>query len=147
MFMIRLREISPRASRHPAPFFRGRLDNGLTVLVKPIHTLPIVAVDTWVAVGAAHEPPGIEGMSHFLEHMFFKGTANRSLGEMDALVKEMGGYNNAATSLEATHYFIVAPSAHFETALDLLADGLQGLTLPAAELAREREVVKEEINR
>jgi zinc protease len=126
---------------------RGALENGLTILVKSIHTLPIVAVDAWVGVGAAHEPPGLEGISHFLEHMFFKGTSTHPLGEMDALVKEMGGYNNAATSLETTHYFMVAPSAHFELALGLLADGLQGLTLPGPELDREREVVKEEINR
>ena len=139
--------IEAACGRHPAPFYRARLENGLTVLVKPIHALPVVAVDAWVGVGAAHEPPGLEGISHFLEHMFFKGTLLHALGEMDALVKEMGGYNNAATSLEYTHYFIVAPSPHFELALGLLADGLQNLALPPEELAREREVVKEEINR
>jgi predicted Zn-dependent peptidase len=106
-----------------------------------------VAVDVWVGVGAAHEPEGLEGISHFLEHMFFKGTSRYPVGEMDGLVKEMGGYNNAATSLENTHYFIVAPSRHFELALNLLADHLRDLTLPEEELNREREVVKEEINR
>ncbi|MFN2431711.1 MAG: M16 family metallopeptidase [Gemmatimonadota bacterium] len=145
--MSDLREIRVPGDRHPAPFLRTRLENGLTLLVKPIRTLPLVAVDAWVGVGAAHEPEGLEGVAHFLEHMFFKGTPRHPVGEMDALVKEMGGYNNAATSLENTHYFIVAPSPHFELALGLLADHLQDLALPAAELAREREVVKEEINR
>jgi zinc protease len=140
--LIRLAE-----DRHPAPFYRTRLPNELTVLVKPTSSLPVVAVDAWVGVGAAHEPQGLEGISHFLEHMFFKGTRRRPLGEMDALVKEMGGYNNASTSLECTHYFIVAPSIHFELALELLADGLQDPALPLEELSREREVVKEEINR
>jgi zinc protease len=145
--MSDLRLIRLAENRHPAPFHRAVLENGLTVLVKPIRFLPIVAVDAWVGVGAAHEPEGLEGISHFLEHMFFKGTPTHPVGDMDALVKEMGGYNNAATSLESTHYFIVAPSNHFELALGLVADGLQNLALPAEELAREREVVKEEINR
>lgn len=145
--MNELREIRVPGDRHPAPFLRATLESGLTLLVKPIRTLPIVAVDAWVGVGAAHEPAGLEGVAHFLEHMFFKGTPSHPVGEMDARVKEMGGYNNAATSLETTHYFIVAPSRHFELALGLLADHLQDLALPAEELAREREVVKEEINR
>ena len=145
--MNELREIRVARDRHPAPFYRAILENGLTLIVKPSASLPVVAVDTWVGVGAAHEPAGLEGISHFLEHMFFKGTAARPAGEMDALVKEMGGYNNAATSLETTHYFIVAPSRHFELALGLLADALQNPALPSDELEREREVVKEEINR
>ncbi|MBA2565945.1 MAG: insulinase family protein [Gemmatimonadetes bacterium] len=142
-----LREVRVAGDRHPAPFLRATLPGGLTLIVKPIRALPIVAVDAWVGVGAAHEPPGVEGIAHFLEHMFFKGTPAHPLGEMDGMVKNMGGYNNAATSLENTHYFIVAPSPHWETALALLADGLQNLALPGEELAREREVVKEEINR
>ncbi len=145
--MSRLTEIRVPGDRHPAPFRRAVLENGLTLLVKPTPALPIVAVDVWVGVGAAHEPEGLEGIAHFLEHMFFKGTSRYPVGEMDGLVKEMGGYNNAATSLENTHYFIVAPSRHFELALTLLADHMQDLTLPQDELDREREVVKEEINR
>ena len=145
--MSELRQIRPPGAPHPSPFLRARLPSGLTVLVKPIRTQPIVAVDAWVGVGAAHEPDGLEGIAHFLEHMFFKGTPTCPAGEMDERVKEIGGYNNAATSLENTHYFIVAPSPHFDTALGLLADHLQDLALPADDLAREREVVKEEINR
>jgi predicted Zn-dependent peptidase len=145
--MSELAEIRVPGDRHPAPFHRAVLDNGLTVLIKPTTALPIVAVDIWVGVGAAHEEEGLEGASHFLEHMFFKGTERHPVGEMDAIVKEMGGYNNAATSLENTHYFIVAPSRHFGRALGLLADHVQDLALPSAELNREREVVKEEINR
>ena len=142
-----LREVRVAGDRHPAPFVRARLESGLIVLVKPIRALPVVAVDAWVGVGAGHEPEGLEGVAHFLEHMFFKGTPTHPVGDMDGLVKEMGGYNNAATSLENTHYFIVAPAPHFEMALGLLADHLQNLTLPTEELDREREVVKEEINR
>ena len=145
--MSELQEIHVPAGPHPSPFLRARLPEGLTLLVKPVRTLPLVAVDAWVGVGAAHEPQGQEGIAHFLEHMFFKGTPAHPVGEMDALVKEMGGYNNAATSLENTHYFIVSPSPRFETALGLLADALGNLALPEPELDREREVVKEEIRR
>jgi zinc protease len=142
-----LHEIRLPGDPHPSPFLRARLPGGLTLLVKPVRTLPLVAVDAWIGVGAAHEPAGQEGLAHFLEHMFFKGTPAHPVGDMDALVKEMGGYNNAATSLENTHYFIVAPSPRFETALGLLADALGSLALPEPELDREREVVKEEIRR
>ncbi|MFN2382670.1 MAG: M16 family metallopeptidase, partial [Gemmatimonadota bacterium] len=96
------------------------------------------------AVGERDE---VAGISHFLEHMFFKGTTRHPLGAMDRLVKEMGGYNNAATSMEYTHYYIVAPAEHAVLALDLLTDHLTDPALPPDELERERQVVKEEIRR
>lgn len=129
----------------PAPFARGRLDNGARVLVRENRAMPLVAVDCWLSVGTLGEPAEIVGVSHFLEHMFFKGTPRYPVGAMDRLVKGMGGYNNAATSMEYTHYYIVAPAEHVSTAIDLLADHLSEPSLPAAELERERQVVKEEI--
>ncbi|MDX1624314.1 MAG: pitrilysin family protein [Gemmatimonadota bacterium] len=131
----------------PAPFARARLDNGARVLVRENRAMPLVAVDCWLSVGTLGEPAGIVGVSHFLEHMFFKGTERFPTGEMDRIVKGLGGYNNAATSMEYTHYYIVAPSEHFETVLELLADHLERPALPADELVRERQVVKEEIRR
>ncbi|MGH7572291.1 MAG: M16 family metallopeptidase [Gemmatimonadota bacterium] len=131
----------------PAPFVRAELGNGLRILIRENRSVPLVAVDCWVAVGALHETDEHAGISHFLEHMFFKGTERYPVGSMDRLVKAMGGYNNAATSLEFTHYYIVAPSEHFEVALDLLADHLRNPAFPEAELERERGVVKEEIRR
>jgi zinc protease len=131
----------------PAPFDRAQLDNGARVLVRANRAQPIVAVDLWLAVGSVDEADEHVGISHFLEHMFFKGTERFPLGAMDRAVKEMGGYNNAATSLEFTHYFIVSPSEYFETSLELLTDHLLRLTLPPPELERERQVVKEEIRR
>ncbi|MCK5438632.1 MAG: insulinase family protein [Gemmatimonadetes bacterium] len=132
---------------NPAPFDRAQLDNGARVLVRANRAQPIVAVDLWLGVGAVDETDEHVGISHFLEHMFFKGTERFPLGAMDRLVKEMGGYNNAATSLEFTHYFIVSPSEYFETSLDLLTEHLLRPTLPPRELERERRVVKEEIRR
>ncbi|CAN5135795.1 pitrilysin family protein [soil metagenome] len=147
MIVPRLETVGRAGDLSPAPFVRAVLDNGLKVLVRPNPVVPIVAVDCWVAVGALHETDEHAGVSHFLEHMFFKGTERYPLGAMDRIVKEMGGYNNAATSMEFTHYYIVAPAEHFATALDLLADHLTNPALPATELERERQVVKEEIRR
>lgn len=126
---------------------RAVLGNGLRVLARENRSVPLVAVDCWLGVGALHESDEHVGISHFLEHMFFKGTERYPLGSMDRLVKAMGGYNNAATSLEFTHYYIVAPAESFEVALDLLVDHLRNPVLPEAELERERGVVKEEIRR
>lgn len=134
-------------SSSPAPFGRTVLDNGVRVLIRPSSALSIVAVDCWLEVGALHEDEAHEGISHFLEHMFFKGSGRYPLGAMDRRVKEMGGYNNAATSMEYTHYYIVAPKEEWITALDLLADHLVDPVFPASEIERERGVVKEEIRR
>lgn len=139
--------IGRKGDASPAPFLRAELENGLRVLARENRSVPLVAVDCWLGVGALHEPDEHVGISHFLEHMFFKGTERYPLGTMDRLVKAMGGYNNAATSLEFTHYYIVAPAEHFEVALDLLVDHLRNPAFPEAELERERGVVKEEIRR
>lgn len=147
MILPRLETVGRTGDPSPAPFERALLDNGLRVLVRHNPSLPLVAVDFWIAVGALGESDAHAGISHFLEHMFFKGTARHPLGSMDRIVKEMGGYNNAATSMEFTHYYIVAPSEHFETALDLLADHMTAPALPEPELERERQVVVEEIRR
>lgn len=101
----------------------------------------------WVGVGALHEPADRLGISHLLEHMFFKGTRRHPVGAIDRIVKGMGGYDNAATSMEFTHYYIVAPAEGFATAVDLLADHVTDPAFPADELERERQVVKEEIRR
>lgn len=147
MIAPRLERIGAAGDPAPAPFERARLDNGLTVLVRENRALPIVAVDCWLAVGAIDETDEHAGISHFLEHMFFKGTPRHPVGAMDRIVKQMGGYNNAATSMEYTHYYVVAPVEHLGTAIDLLVDHLVDPALPADELERERQVVKEEIRR
>lgn len=143
----RLTTVGQAGDPAPAPFDRAELENGTRILVRANRAQPIVAVDLWLGVGAVDEADEHVGISHFLEHMFFKGTERFPLGAMDRVVKEMGGYNNAATSLEFTHYFIVSPSEYFETSLDLLTDHLLRPTLPPPELERERQVVKEEIRR
>ncbi|CAN5786923.1 pitrilysin family protein [soil metagenome] len=144
---VKLEWIGGTGEPSPAPFARARLPNGVRLLIRPNAAIPVVAVDCWIGVGAIHETDEHAGISHFLEHMFFKGTRRFPLGAMDRMVKEMGGYNNAATSMEYTHYYIVVPAEHVWSAADLLADHLADPALPAEELERERVVVKEEIRR
>ena len=107
----------------------------------------MAAVDLWVATGAAREKPGEGGISHFLEHLFFKGTPKRPVGVMDREIKSLGGYNNAATSYDFTRYYVVLPSRHTNLALDILIDAFRNMAPPAEELERERQVVLEEIVR
>lgn len=130
-----------------APFHRAVLENGTTVIVKSNTRLPVVAMDCWVKTGTVNEQEETNGISHFYEHMFFKGTRKHPAGELDRLVKEMGGYNNAATSNEYTHYYIVLPGDLNERALELLADALYNGHFEDGDIDRERMVVKEEINR
>lgn len=129
------------------PYDRVTLDSGLRLIHKQVNSAPIVAVSIWVAAGGAHEKPELMGISHFLEHMFFKGTERHPVGKMDELVKSLGGYNNAATSYDYTEYYIVLPSEHFVEAYDVLADAFLNATLPEEEVEREREVIIEEISR
>jgi len=133
---------------HPLlPYQRHVLDNGMRIIIKEIHSAPIVAVDIWVGTGAADERMDEIGISHFLEHMFFKGTEKRAAGQMDLEIKGLGGYNNAATSYDYTHYYVVLPSEHYLKALDILSDALLHSTYPVEEIEREREVVLREIDR
>ncbi|MBI4530059.1 MAG: insulinase family protein [Candidatus Latescibacteria bacterium] len=130
-----------------SPFSRSVLPNGLTVLIKEVTTTPIVAVYFWVRVGSGYEPPELNGISHFFEHMFFKGTEKRRVGEMDRIVKELGGYNNAFTGLEYTAYYVVVPREGFSVAFDLLLDAMRHSVVDPEEIERERQVILEEINR
>lgn len=129
------------------PFTKRTLSNGLTVIVKEVHTVPIVAVYFWVRTGSFNESEENNGISHFFEHMFFKGTTKRGVGEMDRIIKELGGYNNALTSIEYTGYYVVVPSENFSTAFDVLYDAMVNSVFDPKEVDKERQVIKEEINR
>ncbi|MFH1007864.1 MAG: pitrilysin family protein [Candidatus Latescibacterota bacterium] len=122
------------------------LPNGLTIYVKEAHDTPIVAVYFWVRFGSANEPEELGGIAHFLEHMFFKGTKKRGMGEMDRAIKALGGVNNAFTEMEYTAYFVVVPSEHFATAFDILHDAMVDSVFDPEEIEKERQVVVEEIH-
>ena len=123
------------------------LDNGQTVIIQEVHSNPIVTVDTWIKTGSVNEDDKNNGVSHFLEHLFFKGTTNRAPGEFDKILESKGAITNAATSKDFTHYYITIPSNYFDLAMELHADMLLNPLVPRKELEKERKVVIEEISK
>ncbi len=121
------------------------LENGLTVVIRENHSSPVVAVQVWVKAGSTTEPEERAGMSHLLEHMAFKGTRRRGPGQIAREVEALGGQINAYTSFDQTVYHITISGRYLENALDILADTLGNSVFDAEELAREKEVVLEEL--
>jgi zinc protease len=129
------------------PTHERRLDNGLTVLVREDHSAPVVAVVTHVKAGYFDEPDRLVGISHVLEHMYFKGTERRSAGEIARETKAAGGYLNAGTIYDHTSYYTVLPAASLEHALDIQSDALQRSAIEDDELRRELLVIIQEAKR
>ncbi len=128
------------------PIERTILPNGLTLLVKRDNSAALASVQVWVKTGSIHEGDKLgAGLSHYLEHMLFKGTARRAGREISATVQAHGGYINAYTTFDRTVYYIDLPSEHTGVAIDILADAVLHSTLPADEVAREKEVILREI--
>src|SRR6478609_36225 len=124
---------------------RYQLDNGLTVVLQENHAAKVVAFQAWVAVGSADEPADLAGIAHVFEHMLFKGTARRGVGQIAQEVEAAGGEINAWTSFDQTVYHLVMASRFFDTGLDILADALQNSSFDPQELERELKVVLEEV--
>lgn len=123
------------------------LSNGLTVVHEAHHAAPVVAVQCWVKVGSADEREDEAGLAHLHEHMLFKGTGTRGPGEIAAAIEASGGHINAWTSFDQTVYHVVLASRFARMGFDVLSDALRRSTFDAGELAREIEVVCEEIKR
>jgi zinc protease len=128
---------------------REVLPNGLTVIVQPDRSAPVVAVVSHVRAGYFDEPDEWVGISHVLEHMYFKGTARRGPGELARETQALGGYCNAGTIYDKTVYYSVLPAAGggLARAVDLQADALMHAALDPDELAREIEVIIQEAKR
>ncbi len=126
---------------------RVRLGNGLTVLVRRDTSAPVAAVVTYVQAGYFDETDDVAGIAHVLEHMFFKGTPTRGVGEIAKATKANGGYLNAATIYDYTSYYAVLPRDGFAAGLEIQADAYANALIDAAELARELEVIIEEAKR
>ncbi|HEY0193456.1 MAG TPA: pitrilysin family protein, partial [Kofleriaceae bacterium] len=122
-----------------------RFDNGLTLHVAPGHAAPVAAVQAWVGVGSADEAPHELGMAHAVEHMLFKGSAGYGLGELTRGIERGGGDINAWTAFDHTVYHAVLGRDHVYTAIHALGDALIEPLVDRDELAREREVILEEI--
>lgn len=122
-----------------------QLDNGMIVATDRLDHVQSVALGTWVDVGARNETPDINGISHMLEHMAFKGTRRRSALQISEEIEAVGGQMNAYTSRENTAYYCKVLHEDQELAIDVIADILQHSTLDAKELERERQVILQEI--
>lgn len=130
-----------------ADFTVQKLSNGQMLIIQEVKNNPIVTIDTWVKTGSINETDANSGVSHFLEHLFFKGTKKHPAGEFDRILESKGAIINAGTSKDFTHYYITLPSEYFDTALELHADMLTNPQLPRKELEMERKVVLEEISK
>ncbi|MFA7255766.1 MAG: pitrilysin family protein [Candidatus Omnitrophota bacterium] len=121
------------------------LENGLRVLTVPMANRESAAVAIWVKAGGRYEPRKISGISHYLEHMMFKGTPTRNTRQIKEEVEGVGGVLNAFTGEEMTCYFAKLLKQYYPRALDVLSDMVLHSTIPADELAKERTVILEEI--
>jgi predicted Zn-dependent peptidase len=128
-------------------FKKTTLKNGLRIITVPQKGTQAVTVLVLVGTGSKYEKKEISGISHFLEHMYFKGTKKRpSVIAVAETLDKIGGVYNAFTSEEFTGYFAKVAASHFETALDWVSDIYLNSLLPKKEIGKERGVIIEEIN-
>ena len=123
------------------------LKNGMDVILAERHSAPVVAFQLWAKVGSADEKPDEAGLAHVCEHMLFKGTDKRAVGEIARDVEACGGDINAWTSFDETVYHFVLPSSEFDQGLDIISDAVQNSKMDPVELKLELSVILEEIRR
>ena len=124
---------------------RGTLANGVTLLCEPVDSTETCAIGFWFATGSRDEQRHERGLSHFLEHMLFKGTEHRSALEIALQIDRVGGNINAFTDREATCFYCTLPAVHAELAVDVLCDMVSSATLAEADIVKEKVVVSNEI--
>jgi predicted Zn-dependent peptidase len=125
---------------------RSTLPNGLRIVSEQLDGVPSVTVGIWVESGSRFEPPHLGGISHFLEHLLFKGTARRSAAQIAEEIDAVGGVLNAFTGKEYTCYYARVLAEHTGLATDLLADLFLNSRFDPEEIDRERSVVLQEIS-
>lgn len=133
-------------SRASAEVVTSTLANGMRVATSAMDGLESASLGVWVETGARHEAAAVNGVSHFLEHMAFKGTATRDAMAIASEIEAVGGHLNAYTSRENTAYYAKVLADDVPLAIDLIADILQNSTFDPAELERERDVIIQEIH-
>jgi zinc protease len=121
------------------------LDNGLQYILEQRKGTGVVAVQVWVKTGSRYEEQKIAGITHFIEHLIFKGTEKVKSNEMAARIESLGGNINAFTSHDNTVYHIVVPKNAFREGFAILVDAVTNPAFPAEELAKEKKVILEEI--
>ena len=123
------------------------LPNGLQVIVKSDHNLPVVAINIVIRAGSGNEPAGSEGAAHFLEHMLFRGSRSNAAGKVEAFIEAQGGAANAGTLRDFTHVYATVPVGVFKETLQALADAVLYPSLETAEIDQERTTILSEIAR
>lgn len=121
-----------------------RLDNGLQVIVIPNHRAPVVTHMVWYKYGGAEFAPGKSGIAHFFEHLMFKGTKKVPDGQFSAIVRKLGGNDNAFTTHDYTAYYQNIPRRHLARVMEMEADRMKNLTLTESQVDSERQVIIEE---
>ena len=121
------------------------LDNGVRVVLERMSSLRSVALGVWATVGSRYEGKGEEGLSHFIEHMMFKGTKKRSSVQISNEIDALGGEMNAFTTHESTAYYVKVLDQQVGAAFDLLADLFHHSRFGAKDIEKEKQVVLEEI--
>ncbi len=122
-----------------------RFDNGLTLHVAPGHAAPVAAIQAWVGVGSADEMSAQAGVAHVVEHMLFKGSSAYGLGELTRAIESGGGEINAWTAFDHTVYHAILGRDHLDGAIDAVGDTLLSPRFDPDDLARERQIILEEI--
>ncbi len=125
--------------------FRYHLPNGAVLIVKEVPSTPVVSLNLWVDAGSVDEKSDERGMAHLIEHMIFKGTPQRGVGQISREVEAAGGYLNAFTSFEHTCFYVVLPADQIRKAMDVEFDAFFHSQFDAGELEKEKEVVFEEM--
>ena len=125
---------------------RTRLDSGLRIVTETLPALRSVSVGFWVGIGSRDEHEGEFGASHFLEHLLFKGTADRGAAQIAHAVESVGGDMNAFTAQEMTSFYVRVPDDQLDLALDILAEVIWSPALRANDVEAERNVILEEIH-
>ncbi len=121
------------------------LENGIRVIAAPMAGRKSVATGIWVGIGARHEEPRLSGVSHFLEHIVFKGTHTRTANQIKESIEGVGGSMNAFTSEEHTCFLAKVSSRHFESVFDVLSDMVLNASVKESDFVKERTVIMEEI--
>ncbi len=124
---------------------RHTLSNGVRVLIEPVATARSIAAGVWVHAGSRDETEEEAGITHFIEHMVFKGTAKRKTHHIARRMESVGGYLNAFTTKDHTCYYARGLDEHVGRAIDVVSDLIVSPQFPASEIPKEQEVVIEEI--
>ncbi len=146
ILLVAIMTTSAATAEELAPhLYKTTLDNGLTVLVKEMPGTRVATVQVWVKTGSVYENGDEAGITHFIEHMIFKGTETRGPGQLAEAIEGVGGQVNAYTSYEYTVYHATLSAEHWKLAFDVLADAIMHSTFDPVEVEREKKVVLEEV--